>query len=253
MRKLIGLFGVLALMAFAPLAHADYVITYNVGTGAPSPASGTPCLDNSNSKNNTGTTTCSATALAGNLSIDSAGGTSNSPGTAAGADEFSSVATLENDTSSPVTVTLWYLAQGFTMPVTGGGVSGIAYFSNASATGELGSGTSSLALESCVDQGTGGTGTSFCGVPYASLTNSLAIPATGTVSDPSTEVFSPLSATYSLEQQVTVVLGAGDTVNIALSQSLTPIPEPASIALLSGLILLTSGAIRRKRNPAARG
>jgi hypothetical protein len=47
-------------------------------------------------------------------------------------------------------------------------------------------------------------------------------------------------------------LGANSNLNVITSSVLTPVPEPMSIALLGGVLILTSGAIRRKRNQAAK-
>lgn len=66
-------------------------------------------------------------------------------------------------------------------------------------------------------------------------------------SDSINKQFSPLTATYAFEQEVTVVLAAGDTVNYSDSQFLTPVPEPMSVALLGGILLLTGRAIQRRR------
>jgi hypothetical protein len=149
-----------------------------------------------------------------------------------------------------VTITFWYLAQGFSMPVTGGSVTGIKYASGLSGTGVAITTTDTLGLESCVDAGGGGTGTSFCSSPFASLTNTTQTYPLGldtSVNNSVNTEFAPLTATYSLEQQVTLTLEAGDSANYSMSEALTPVPEPMSIALLGGVLLLTCRAIQRKR------
>ena len=246
MKRHIGLLGVLAAMAIAPLAHADYEIAFQVvGSGGVM-----ACLDNPDSTNS-GSLACGNTV--GGIKLVGLSGSSDSPGVSSGANEFSSSGSLANMNaagSSPVTIDIWYLAQGFTMPVTGGGVTGIKYTSNSSGTGGPVTGVDTLGLESCVDGGAGGVGANFCAnSPFASLTNGvLTYPVGGgAVSDSINKQFSPLTATYALEQEVTVVLAAGDTVNYSDSQFLTPVPEPMSVALLGGVLLVTSRAIRRKR------
>jgi hypothetical protein len=247
MKRHISFFGVLAAMAIAPLAHADYAIAYSVNGDGPN-----KCLDNPDSTNSIPTSmTCSA--VDGNVTISGAGGTSNSPGVPAGAIEFSSVATLTNNGSTAETVTLWYSAQGFKLPVTGGAVTGIDFDSSSGATGKLGNIDSSLALTSCVDEANAlpapyGPPTGFCVTPAQQIVNPLLdIPDRGAASNSVDKIFTPLTATYSLEQKLVVILGANDVINISTSQSLTPVPEPMSVALLGGVLLLTGRAIQRRR------
>jgi hypothetical protein len=245
MKRHIGLFGVLVAMAIAPLARADYAIAFQV-SGDLTP---TLCLDIADSKNSGGAT---CTKTDGNITVTGAGGTSDSPGTPSFANELSSVATLTNNGSTATTITLWYSAQNFTAPTTGGGVSGVLFNSNAAATGEGGTGSSTLSLESCVDKDNRVplpiVGGGFCTTPFATLTNpTLTVPVVGAPSNSTTETFSPLSATYSLEQKLVITLAAGDTINISTSQGLAAVPEPMSIALLGGVLLLTGRAIQRKR------
>lgn len=247
MKRHIGLFGVLAAMAIAPMAHANYEIVFQVAGGAI-----TPCLNNTDSTNSTGTVACSASGPGG-IGVNFTG-TSDSPGSPGLADEFSSVGSITNGSGSTQTVTIWYLAQGFTQPTTGGGITGVNYASSLSGTGVriTGAGASN-GLESCVDMGAGGTGTSFCLNPFSAssdLHNVTQTYPTGlgtSVSNSVSSTFAPLTAPYSLEQKITIVLEAGDIANFSDSQALTPVPEPVSVALLGGVLLLTGRAIQRKR------
>jgi hypothetical protein len=257
MKRHIGLFGVLAALAIAPMAHANYEIAFQVAGGA-----FTPCLNNPDSTNTTtnasgnpltgGTVACSASGPGG-IGVNFTG-TSDSPGSPGLADEFSSVGSITNNSGSTQTVTIWYLAQGFTQPTTGGGVTGVNYASSLSGTGVriTGAGASN-GLESCVDMGAGGTGTSFCLNPFSAssdLHNVTQTYPTGlgtSVSNSVSSTFAPLTAPYSLEQKITIVLEAGDIANFSDSQALTPVPEPVSVALLGGVLLLTGRAIQRKR------
>jgi hypothetical protein len=248
MKKFSGLLGVLAIAAFAPLAHANYQIAYQIGAGAI-----TPCLNNPDSTNTTGTPACSGSGSG--ISIVNLTGSSNSPGTPGIAMEFSSSGSLTNNNATgAVTISVWFAAQGFTMPVTGGGVTAINYVSNSSGTSINTQALSTLGLRSCVDESaTGGVGANFCVTPAASLTNTtLTYPAGlgGAVNDSVKTSFSPLTSPYVLSQLVTISLQAGDSVNFSMSQALTPVPEPTSIVLLGGVLLATVSAIRRKRNQA---
>jgi hypothetical protein len=247
MKRHIGLFGVLAALAIAPMAHANYEIVFQVTGQAV-----TPCLNNPDSTNSSGTVACSASEPGG-VGVNFTG-TSNSPGTPGLADEFSSVGSITNASGSTATVTIWYLAQGFTQPTTGGGVTGIMYASNLSGTGIRITGTgASNGLESCVDMGAGGTDVNFCKNPFSAssvLNNVTQTYPTGlgsSVNNSVNSVFAPLTATYSLEQKITIVLEAGDIANFSDSQALVPVPEPVSVALLGGVLLLTGRAIQRKR------
>lgn len=248
MKRHIGFFGVLAAMAIAPMAHANYVIAYVIN-GAPSAS--TTCLNNGDSKNLTGTTACNV--VTGGVTLGNLTGNSNSPGTAGLADEFSSSGELSNGSASEITVNIWYAAQGFTMPVTGGSVTGINFASNSSGTsvGVASPSSSTVDLESCIDEvAAGGVGASFCASPAKTITNPmLQYPAGlgGSVNNSVSATFSPLTATYTLEQEITIVLDPGDSVNYSMSQALTPVPEPLSVGLLGSVLLLTGGALQRKR------
>jgi hypothetical protein len=58
-------------------------------------------------------------------------------------------------------------------------------------------------------------------------------------------------AAYALDEQLSIFLAPGESINFAGSTTLTPVPEPMSIALLGGVVLLTSRLIRRKQNQAS--
>jgi hypothetical protein len=246
MKTRIGILALFTTMAITPLAHADYEIVYQIGSGG----AFTPCLDNSDSTNTTGTVACSSPLNPTGIRLANLTGTSNSPGTPTLADEFSSSGSVTNNGSSAVTVNIFYLAQDFTMPVTGGSVTGIKYASSISGTGVDITGSDTLGLKSCVDHGAGGTGASFCTSPFASLTNVTQTYPIGlgtAVSNSVNMQFSPLTATYSLEQEITITLAGGDSANYSMSQALQPVPEPGSILLLAGALVLTGLVIQRRR------
>jgi hypothetical protein len=249
MKRHIGFFGVLAAMAITPMAHANYLIAYVIN-GAPSAS--TTCLNNPVSTNLSGSPT-SCNVVVGGVTLGNLTGNSNSPGTTGLADEFSSSGELSNGSAGEVTVNIWYAAQGFAMPVTGGSVTGINFASNSSGTSVnvAAPSSSTVQLESCIDEvAAGGVGTNFCASPAKTLTNAkLQYPAGlgGVVDNTLNTTFSPLTATYTLEQEITIVLDPGDSVNYSMSQALTPVPEPLSVGLLGGVLLLTGRALQRKR------
>jgi len=56
-----------------------------------------------------------------------------------------------------------------------------------------------------------------------------------------------LAATYALQQKLVFSLSGLSDLNFSSSNILTAtLPEPASVTLLGGILLLTAGAIRRK-------
>jgi hypothetical protein len=64
-----------------------------------------------------------------------------------------------------------------------------------------------------------------------------------------TSLVSSLTGTYAVEQEITINYGAAKNssdLTLSFSQVLTPVPEPASILLFSGVALTAFGAIRRK-------
>jgi len=251
MRKYFSLLGVLAMVAAAaPLARADFLIAYSLNGG------GVQLCADSASDLGGSCDTSTPVSIGGGVTLFDVSGSSNSPGVASGADEFGSTTTITTG-STGATVVLYWAAQDFTQPATNGSVTGIDYTSEMGITNALSSGSATVTLESCVDESNdtvpAPAASGFCTTPAATLTNSQTLPAgLGSSSHiTSTTTFSPLNATYSLSQAVTLVIGANTSLNLSTSQALTPVPEPAGIALLGGLILLTSGAIRRKRRQEA--
>lgn len=235
MKKIRSVLGLLAV-GVAPLAHAALQISYQ--ETSPSAVGPTVC----GSGPSAGPVTCSAT-LPG-ITIDVLSASSNSPGTAVNAHQFGS--TLEITTTSAVVVKVWFAAQDFTAPTAPPPVD---YSSNLSLTSITGSGT--VALMGCVDGANGlapPTGT-FCGAPEASLTNTpLTFSGVTALANTVSTTLTSLHGPYSLGEVLTLTLAAGSNINVITSQVLTPVPEPASIVLLGGVLLLGAGRlIRRNR------
>ncbi len=236
MKKLAGFFGVLALMAVTPLAHANYQISYQIGAGA-----ATVCA---NSVNNQLASCPGASGV--NASVSSIQGTSNSPGGLpfGNANQFGDTVTVT--ATQNVTILLWFAAQDFTFPTA---PPNIFYASSLDVTSTTGSGT--VALESCVDTSNGlaPPTSTFCSAPGASLTNNIAsyLGASSSPSNTVSTTITSLAGNYSLSQMLTLTLKAGSQINIQSSQVLTPVPEPASILLLGGMLLGAGTLFRRKQ------
>jgi hypothetical protein len=247
MKKLLSFLGVLAIAgALAPMAHADFVIAYSLNGGAVQ-----PCADSVSDD----VASCFAAGqnIGAGVTLTNVSGSSNSPGNANFSDQFGSTTTITTTTTG-ATVVIYFAAQNFNMPITGGSVTGIDYASNLSITTAEPHSSGTVTLKSCVDQSNhtvpAPVGTGFCTTPAAMALNAtLTIPATlgSSQSNTVTSIFSPLGSPYSLSQMVTLVLGANTSLNLSTSQDLTPVPEPMSIALLGGVIALTARAFRRRQ------
>lgn len=242
MNMRLNLIGALA-MVIAPMAHADFVISYNSGGGAiqcsPSgaPDTGTTCFT---AQTNIGT-------VANPILIQNLSGNSNSPGTSSLSRQAGSVFDIETGASG-ATVTIWLAAQNFAMPIA---PPALAIQDVSSLTLIPTQGTGTVALQSCIDQnnGTAPPNGTYCGAAGdLKINSSLGYTDTTSHSVDVTGFTTSLSAPFSLSQMVTLTLGANTILEVQTRQVLTPVPEPFSIALLGGVILLTTRSIRRKRN-----
>lgn len=237
MNRLIGSLAVGMVALLAPLGQAAIQISFSVNGGAV-----TNCALNPIS---TGPAVCALVA-SGPVTILQVSATSNSPGGPINAQEFGS--TLQIMSTAAATLDLFIGAQDFTFPVT---PPPINFASSISTTSTTGTGTSGLV--SCVDT-TNGLGPSFSAFCPAgpSLTNvTLPFgPGPDSTANTVTTTIASLSAPFSLEQHISLVLSAGSNLNVITNTVLTPVPEPMSIALLGGVLLLISLQLRRKRNRA---
>ncbi|MGA7234196.1 MAG: hypothetical protein WBY44_00855, partial [Bryobacteraceae bacterium] len=192
----------------------------------------------------------------GGATVEVLSANSNSPGTANISEQAGS--TLFITTTTATTFTIWMSASDFAQPAAPPAPS-LFYESSLAVTSTTGTGA--VGLESCIDQsnnltpynpanGTNGTGFAnepFCGTPADTLSNSEGYHLASSNSNTITDTVLSLGTPYSLAQKITFTLGAGSSLNVITSQSLEPVPEPVSVALLGGVLLLTGRAIQRKR------
>ena len=238
MKKLAVFLGGMLLASWAPAAYGAIQISFSVNGGAAA-----ICATSAIS---TGPITCSASG--GGATIQTLSANSNSPGTPGLSQTFGSV--LQITSTNAVTLDVWIAAQGFTTPLA---PPSVKFSGSASTTSTTGIGT--VAVSHCVDTSNGlpPPTTAFCSTGFT-LPNPIENYGPGASSDSQTSslLISSLSAPYSLGEHITLTLGANSNLNVITSSVLTPVPEPMSIALLGGVLILTSGAIRRKRNQAAK-
>jgi len=135
---------------------------------------------------------------------------------------------------------LFIAAQDFTIPVTAPPVN---FTSQIGATVITGSSLNSLSFTSCLDQANelGPPSGTFCGVPAGSIMLSPSITTAGPFFNTQTTIsVAALAAPYAVDQRLTLILGAGASVDLSttLISAVTPVPEPASGTLLGGIAIL---------------
>jgi len=131
---------------------------------------------------------------------------------------------------------------------------GITINSHIGGSVSVASAANTMAFSSCADTL---NGQNTCG-PIVPATITTAGPGSpvitsGSFNDDQVTKMSVLGTPYSISQYVDLYLGSHAEINFSNNTTLTPIPEPISIALLGGVLVFTSGLIRRraKGGPAA--
>ena len=231
MKRFSVFLAVLALAGFAPLAQAAMQINYTITGYGPAP----PCIGTDDSF-----VSCANTATP--LLIQGLGGTSNSPGTASQSNETSFTGRIQNNDTVSHTITIEVIAPDFTMPHTPPDLVFDSYIGGTVFSARAGS---SLTYRSCIDDANTLSG---CPGTYQSALATPSVTSAGAYSSDQSGPISSLTTTYALDEELSITLAAGAALNWSASSSLTPVPEPMSIALLGGVVLLPSRLIRRKRS-----
>src|ERR1039457_2246168 len=193
-----------------------------------------------------GTTIVDPTATIGSFKVDVSSAESNSPGNSSLAELLSSTLSITNTGSSTQTLELFIGDVNFSAPTA---PPGIEVNSHIGGTVAVGSSANLLSFKSCVDPN---NGQNTCGIstPSGLVTAGPGTPnVTGSPASFKDDQFATilsLGKYYSISQALTITLGGASQLNFSDSTTLTPVPEPVSIGLLGGILLLTNRMIRRK-------
>jgi len=227
MKTLLGSMTILLAAAFAPLAQADIEITYSVDGGA-----AVTCGPAAN-----GPISCSGLPSTP-LNISTLSGFTNAPGTPSLSELTSATVAITNSTSATHTVVINVMSDTYTAPT-----APATLLSHIGGTVAVGSANDALSFKSCV----GGNNLTGCsGATFSSGTGAPSITGTGSFQSDQTGTVASLSSPYSIDEMITLTLGAGASVNFSASSTLTSVPEPASVFLLGGVLLGLAKVIRRK-------
>jgi hypothetical protein len=251
-KKLIAPLAVLLLAGIAPLAQANIQIYYGLDSNAAIQANCTPSGATDTSCSGGGAFT-----VGGVIAVTGLTAHSNLNGTPSIALASSSNASIVNNDSISHTFNINIVASGYTLPVTN---PALTFQSHISTTTFIAFAGSTFSFRSCVDGNNGAgpgpgpsAGSPTC--PTGSTASAVLTPDISTTissaKDAPVLLISSLGAPYALDETISIVLAAGESINFAGSTTLTPVPEPMSIALLGGVVILTSRLIRRKQNQAS--
>ena len=223
MKKLTVSLSALVVAAFAPLAHAELQLTYQVDGGAVVNCGTSPNPDPSQS--------CTNTTVDG-LLIQGLNGTSNSPGSSTISYDTSATSTLSNTGSTDATIVINLMVDGFTTPTAPPGA--IIFISNVGGSVEVGKASNTLSYDSCI----GGNNLNGCaGSTIFAPVSSPSVTATGSYNDSQQSVVTSLSAPYSINETLTIVLDPGAIVNFSAGSTLSQ-AEPASVILMGSLLVV---------------
>jgi hypothetical protein len=219
MTKSTGFLGALLLSLGAPLAHADFLISYQIGSG-----SIVTCTHTASSPNSSGL--CMPNIFSAIAGFGSQVGTSATD---------LLVGLIDNTGRSTETFKIWLADQNFTSPTTPPKLVDSATVMS----------SGPVTVVSCIDTSNG------TAPPLGTFCSSAAgMKLSGTDS----QLISSLKSPYSLSQVVTFSLSAGSELSFIAEQTVTPVPEPASLILLgSGLLGATILVRKRMQSKRAQG
>jgi hypothetical protein len=247
MKRFIAPLAVIVLAGIAPLAQANVQIVYYYN-GSASP---TKCDASANAS------LCSPLTFGdftvGDLHITGLSASSNAAGTVSLAQTNGSDTTITNNGSGPRTLHIDVIATDFYLPIT---LPVLEFNNSIGSSAAVPVAGSSIHFLGCVDtlntdaSGPGPYGCASVSGPAvlsATLSPNVATSTSDHKIAPTLSV-SALAAPYALDEEFDITIAAGGSIGFSAQSTLTPVPEPMSIALLGGVVLLTSRLIRRKRS-----
>jgi hypothetical protein len=236
MNKLAGFLSVLAMVAGAPLARADFAINVN---GVPCNAAPNPNPLIQASPN--GSLECASVAVATGVTITDLAVTGLQASSFS--QQLGTTLLVQNTTASAVTITIDIGDSNFSAPVTPPNVS-----DSSGSTLNVATGTNSITLTSCVNQLNGVLGCGSAAPGMAPANPMLTQSGAGTLSNETTGTITSLHSMFSLTQHIVLSAGANSNFNITTSQVLVSgvIPEPTSVLLLGTVLLGVTGLLRKK-------